>query len=236
MAAISTATTVSMPRRSRPRPGSAAPIAAAPTKKASSAVADRSAPAWSFAGEPDAEKHGVAGHVRRKDVAEPEIADRVHARRDDRQQDKRNVRRAAVRAPPEFWWRRPVGRRAAYGDLSGAAHTFSDVSSLTVRAHGPASASDVWEAYADPQRWPEWAPHIRRVEADGPAASGAHRTGVVGRSRASGVRGHRRRRQTAPLVVARALGPLRMRFDHGVDAATPAAAPGSPCTDPCRCW
>jgi hypothetical protein len=41
------------------------------------------------------------------------------------------------------------------------------MSSLTVRASGPAAAPNVWEAYADPQRWPEWAPHLQRVDAVG---------------------------------------------------------------------
>jgi hypothetical protein len=92
------------------------------------------------------------------------------------------------------------------------------VSSLTVRAHGPASASDVWEAYADPQRWPEWAPHIRRVE-----AVGRLRPGLAGRVwsivpapvafEVTDVDAKRRRWSWLALI-----GPLRMRFDHGVDS------------------
>ena len=92
------------------------------------------------------------------------------------------------------------------------------MSSLTVRAHGPARASDVWEAYADPQRWPEWAPHIRRVE-----AVGRLRPGQVGRVwsvvpapvsfEVTDVDAKRRRWSWLAMI-----GPLRMRFDHGVDS------------------
>ena len=92
--------------------------------------------------------------------------------------------------------------------------------SLTVRAQGPASPPTVWEAYADPQRWPQWAPHIRRVD-----AIGRLRPGLTGQVFS-----------LVPLVAppvsftvtdvdARArrwswntvLGPLRVSFDHGVD-------------------
>lgn len=31
-------------------------------------------------------------------------------------------------------------------------------------ARGPLPAREVWERYADPHRWPSWAPQIRRVE------------------------------------------------------------------------
>jgi hypothetical protein len=91
------------------------------------------------------------------------------------------------------------------------------MSSLTVRAQGPAGPADVWEAYADPQRWSEWAPHIRRVE-----AIGRLRPGLTGQL-FSVVRvpvsfevidvDARRRRWSWKAAV----GPVRLRFDHGVD-------------------
>lgn len=92
------------------------------------------------------------------------------------------------------------------------------MSSLTVRAHGPAGAPDVWEAYADPHRWPEWAPHIRRVE-----AVGRLRPGLTGQVwslvpapvsfEVTGVDASRRRWSWKAVF-----GPVRMRCEHGVDA------------------
>jgi Polyketide cyclase / dehydrase and lipid transport len=92
------------------------------------------------------------------------------------------------------------------------------MSSLTVRAHGPAAAADVWEAYADPQRWPEWAPHIRRVDAIGRLRPGL--TGQVWSVLPAPVTFEvkdvdaKRRRWSWQA----ALGPVRMRFEHGVDS------------------
>lgn len=34
----------------------------------------------------------------------------------------------------------------------------------TLEATGPADPATAWERYALPGRWPEWAPHVRRVE------------------------------------------------------------------------
>ncbi len=89
--------------------------------------------------------------------------------------------------------------------------------SLTLRAHGPSPAPDVWEAYADPQRWSEWAPHIHRVQ-----AVGRLRPGLCGQVFAivpppvsfevTSVDATRRRWSWNAV-----LGPLRMSFDHGVD-------------------
>lgn len=92
------------------------------------------------------------------------------------------------------------------------------MSSLTVRASGPATVPAVWEAYADPQRWHEWAPHIRRVDA-------------IGRLR-PGLEGQVYSFAPPPVnftvtdVDAKGrrwswnagLGPLRLSFDHGVDS------------------
>ncbi len=92
------------------------------------------------------------------------------------------------------------------------------MSSLTVRAQGPAGAPDVWEAYADPQRWVQWAPQIRRV-----VAIGRLRPGLTGEVwsilpvpvafQVLEVDAKRRRWSWRA-----ALGPLRLRLDHGVDA------------------
>jgi Polyketide cyclase / dehydrase and lipid transport len=34
-----------------------------------------------------------------------------------------------------------------------------------IEARGPAPAEEVWDRYATLARWPEWSPHINRVEA-----------------------------------------------------------------------
>jgi uncharacterized protein YndB with AHSA1/START domain len=34
---------------------------------------------------------------------------------------------------------------------------------MRIEATGPASAEAMWEAYAEPSRWPSWAPQIREV-------------------------------------------------------------------------
>lgn len=88
--------------------------------------------------------------------------------------------------------------------------------SLTLRATGPASAPTVWEAYADPQRWSQWAPHIRRVE-----AIGRLRPGLAGQVwsvvptpvsfEVTDVDARGRRWSWKAM-----LGPLAMSFDHGV--------------------
>ncbi len=46
----------------------------------------------------------------------------------------------------------------------------------TAEASGPAAPDEVWERYADPTRWPGWAPQITEVDTDAvriaPGASG----------------------------------------------------------------
>lgn len=39
------------------------------------------------------------------------------------------------------------------------------MTSLTLRAQGPASEDVVWERYVDPGQWSTWAPQIQRVSA-----------------------------------------------------------------------
>jgi hypothetical protein len=44
------------------------------------------------------------------------------------------------------------------------------LTTVKIRARGPASKYEIWSRYADPQRWRTWSPHIKRVHADGPLA------------------------------------------------------------------
>lgn len=39
---------------------------------------------------------------------------------------------------------------------------------VATRAGGPCTVDEAWERYADPARWPTWAPHLRSVELDEP--------------------------------------------------------------------
>src|ERR1700710_1874423 len=92
------------------------------------------------------------------------------------------------------------------------------MSSMTVRASGPASAPTVWEAYADPQRWSEWAPHIRRVDAIGrlrPGLEGRVIYPVLPRVSFSVTAVDAKSRRWSWGAV---FGPFRMSFDHGVDS------------------
>lgn len=50
------------------------------------------------------------------------------------------------------------------------------MTALTLKARGAAPVDAAWERYADPQKWPEWAPQIRRVE-----SVGRLRPGLTGR-------------------------------------------------------
>ncbi len=54
------------------------------------------------------------------------------------------------------------------------------MSTLRLRARGPASKYEIWSRYRDPQRWPEWSPHVSEVRADGPLRPGLEGQ-VVGR-------------------------------------------------------
>jgi hypothetical protein len=46
------------------------------------------------------------------------------------------------------------------------------MTTVTVRARGPASKYEIWSRYRDPQRWPEWSRQIAAVRADGPLRPG----------------------------------------------------------------
>lgn len=94
--------------------------------------------------------------------------------------------------------------------------------SLRLSATGALDPEAVWERYTQPVWWPAWAPHLREV--DYPDA--VVRPGTTGR--VTGVGGlvavfrvdavdHEARRWTWSVRS----GPLRLSFDHGVDAAEP---------------
>jgi hypothetical protein len=90
------------------------------------------------------------------------------------------------------------------------------MTSLTVQARGSAPADAAWERYADPQKWPQWAPQIRRVE-----AVGRLRPGLTGRvysylppGIAFRVLEVDAKRKTWSWRVQ--LGPLSLVLEHGV--------------------
>ena len=94
--------------------------------------------------------------------------------------------------------------------------------SLRLSATGALDPEAVWERYTQPVWWPIWAPHLREV--DYPDA--VVRPGTTGR--VTGVGGlvavfrvdavdHDARRWTWSVRT----GPLRLSFDHGVDASEP---------------
>jgi hypothetical protein len=91
---------------------------------------------------------------------------------------------------------------------------------LTLQARGPLPVDVVWERYADPQRWPQWAPQIRRVD-----AVGRLRPGLDGRVHsylppgiAFRVLAVDARSRTWSWRVQ--LGPLALVLEHGVREAT----------------
>jgi hypothetical protein len=89
--------------------------------------------------------------------------------------------------------------------------------SLTVRATGPATAPTVWEAYADPQRWKDWAPHIQQVVAVGrlrPGLEGQVGFPILPRVNFSVTDVDAKRRRWS---WDAAFGPFQMSFDHGVE-------------------
>lgn len=93
---------------------------------------------------------------------------------------------------------------------------------LTTRARGTATADEVWDRYADVRRWSQWAPQIRRVDADGTTL----RTGLSGTVRpvvGPGVRFvvedvDETARTWAWRVKVGPVGLVRMHLVHGVEA------------------
>jgi hypothetical protein len=99
------------------------------------------------------------------------------------------------------------------------------VGSLRIAATGPLDPQTAWEHYTQPRWWPVWSPHLREV--DYPDA--VVRPGTTGR--VTGVGGvvavfhidavdHEARTWSWSVRS----GPLRVRFEHGVDAAEPGSA------------
>lgn len=90
------------------------------------------------------------------------------------------------------------------------------MSTLRIRRRGAAGKYEIWARYRDPQRWPEWAPHIREVIAEGPLRPGLEGEVV-------GVLGVRARFDVLDVDVERGRwtwvvrsGPVRMRIEHEV--------------------
>lgn len=54
------------------------------------------------------------------------------------------------------------------------------MATITLRAHGPASAEAAWERYARPALWSSWSPQISRVEVDAERLSAGLTGRVVG--------------------------------------------------------
>jgi len=93
---------------------------------------------------------------------------------------------------------------------------------LRLAASGPLPVDHVWARYTQPEWWPRWAPHIREVDYGHPVV----RPGTSGRVKGvGGVIAHFR--IDALDAAARTWswsvrsGPLRLSFEHGVDAASP---------------
>lgn len=88
---------------------------------------------------------------------------------------------------------------------------------LTLRASGPREAAEVWERYADPQRWSSWSPQIRRVDAVGrirPGMTGRVASWVPGVGVAFQVLQVDARARTWTWSVRS--GPLHLELEHGV--------------------
>ncbi|MHA6524741.1 SRPBCC family protein [Tessaracoccus sp. G1721] len=93
---------------------------------------------------------------------------------------------------------------------------------LRLRARGPLPVDEVWQRYTQPAWWPRWAPHLREVDYPAPVVT----PGTTGRVRGvGGVVAHFRidavdeaARTWSWSVTS---GPLRLSFEHGVDAAPP---------------
>jgi hypothetical protein len=92
----------------------------------------------------------------------------------------------------------------------------------STRASGPAAVEVVWKRYAEPDRWPEWAPQIRRVDTDAgriaPGVTGTVRgpLGLPVRFTITAVDELERRWAWDARV-----GPVRLHLRHGVDADGP---------------
>lgn len=91
---------------------------------------------------------------------------------------------------------------------------------LTLHARGPQPPDAVWERYAVPDRWPEWAPYITGVECSDPrirAGSTGRVRGPLGTSVVFAVTAADEQARTWAWDVA--AGPVRLTLGHGVRAA-----------------
>lgn len=90
------------------------------------------------------------------------------------------------------------------------------MTTLRLRRRGPASKYLIWARYRDPERWAEWAPHIRRVTALGPLRPGLEGevTGILGvRARFEVTEVDTERLRWTWVVRS---GPVRLRIEHEV--------------------
>jgi hypothetical protein len=111
------------------------------------------------------------------------------------------------------------------GDTGAVNPTSLAHGSLRVAATGPLDIGTAWERYTHPGWWPVWSPHLREVDYPdavvSPGTSG-RATGVGGVVAVFRVDAVDHEARTWSWSVRS--GPLRVRFEHGVD---PAAEPGS---------
>lgn len=91
---------------------------------------------------------------------------------------------------------------------------------LRVAATGPRALDDVWARYTEPRQWSTWAPHIREVDYPHaviePGTSGRV-TGIGGVVAVFTIDTVDHTARTWTWRVRS--GPLRLWFEHGVDAA-----------------
>ncbi len=100
------------------------------------------------------------------------------------------------------------------------------VAALLLEAAGPARVAESWERYAQPARWPDWAPQIHRVRIDPDLEAGGDgeriHPGMTGEVRSF-------LPPAARFVITSvdelshtwswrvSIGPLRLTLDHGVE-------------------
>ena len=105
---------------------------------------------------------------------------------------------------------------AVTGVLGGARSLL--VPAVRVAASGRAPAGEVWDRYTRPALWPGWAPHLRRVDYGHDVVRAGTAGRVVG---VGGVVATFRIDDVDPATHRWAwsvrTGPLRVRFEHGVD-------------------
>ena len=94
------------------------------------------------------------------------------------------------------------------------------MTTLRIRRRGGAGKYEIWARYRDPQRWPDWAPHVREVRTDGPLRPGLQGEVV-------GALGVTARFEVLEVDEARGRwtwvvrsGPVRMRIEHEIDEGT----------------